>query len=73
MAQAISRPFSPRRHVFKPRLVHVGLVVSKVTMGRGFLLTLLFLPCQYIPSVLHTHSFINSLSYMISSIDRVVE
>ena len=40
---------------FDPRPVHVGILVQKVAMGRGFLVVPPFSPVAIIPPKSHTH------------------
>jgi hypothetical protein len=44
---------SPRRPVFDPGSVHVGIVVDKVALGQVFLRVLRFSPVSFITPVLH--------------------
>jgi hypothetical protein len=44
--------FSQRRPGFDPRLVHVGFVVEKVTLGQVFPRVLRFFHVSFIPQVL---------------------
>jgi hypothetical protein len=44
---------SPRRPRFDPGSVHVGFVVDKVALGRGFPRVLRFSPVNFIPPVPH--------------------
>lgn len=50
--------FSHPRAGFNPTPVRVGFMVSKVALGRVFLLLVRFSAVSFTPAVLHTHSSI---------------
>jgi hypothetical protein len=59
MAQEVSHQYvKVEEPGIEPRLLNLGFVVDKVTLGHVALRLLRFIPIRIIPSVLHTHSYI---------------